>query len=521
MRIEIVGVPKGREDTSPAAMDTPLMVVPVYREEYNRNILPQDSPAFKALEGRVGGVMERAHAEGRFQGEEGQWIEGCGRDAPGPERIRFVGMGKMHNRTGYRNTAGRAVRAAEEHGLSSLTLCLAHLDARKANFWGSGVGYVAVAVAEGLVMAAWRFDEFKSRPVPSREKAPARPVESVKVLVPEDDEQEWRESIREGEVFGQAANLTRTLQARPGNVATPTHLAETAEKIAEEAGLECTIMGPKELEREHMRALLAVARGSREEPRMIVLRHSGGGRYQESLVLVGKGLTFDAGGISIKPAKGMEDMKYDMSGGAAVLGALWGAGRLGLKCNVVGIVPCAENLPGGSALKPGDIVTTRSGMTVEVTNTDAEGRLILADALSYALTTRPRFIVDCATLTGASVVALGHFFSALFANDPELAEDLQRAGGRKDEYCWRMPASDEYLRQLDSDFADIKNAGGRAAGAITAACFLSEFVDGVDWAHLDVAGTAYGKTEKPYLRDGPTGNPCRLLLSWLQHSQPV
>ena len=523
MRIEVVGVPKGPADASPAAMETPLMVAPIY------TLLPVRSrgllglPVVAALDRRAGGVLERALAQEEMdrrglarafardglESKDGEWVEGSGHGGPGPERIRFVSMGQQSNRIAYRNLAGRAVRAAEEHGAASLALCVSH--ARNPE-----PGYVASALAEGLVMAAWRFDEFKSDPVRYRGR-PAPPVESAVVLVPEEDLQEWSESVRRGVVHGQAANLTRTLQARPGNVATPTHLAEEAEKIAREAGLECTILGPEELERERMRALLAVARGSDEEPRMIVLRHSGGDPDDQPLALVGKGLTFDAGGISIKPAKGMEDMKYDMSGGAAVLGAMWGVGRLGLSCNVVGIVPCAENLLGGSATKPGDIVVARSGKSVEVINTDAEGRLILADALDYATETNPKIIVDCATLTGASVVALGHTFSAAMGNDPWIVDQLAGAGDQANEPCWHLPMADEYRSRLDSDCADLKNVGGRAAGAITAACFLSEFVQEIPWVHLDVAGTAYGKTKKPYLRDGPLGNPCRLLLSWLEY----
>ena len=287
-------------------------------------------------------------------------------------------------------------------------------------------------------------------------------------------------------------------------------------RIADAAGLECEILGPAGMEAQRMGALLSVARGSQEEPRLIVLRHHGGEEGAAPLVLVGKGLTFDAGGISLKPARGMEKMKYDMSGGAAVLGAMLAIGRLDLPVNVTGVVPSSENLPSGSATKPGDVISSRAGKSIEVINTDAEGRLILADALHYASEWEPAAIVDCATLTGACVVALGHHRSALLGNDDVLLDELRAAGDRAGEPCWPLPLDAEYRRQLRSDFADLKNVGGRPAGTITAASFLSEFVEDAPWAHLDIAGTAYGKTRKPYLRNGPAGIPCRLLLEWVR-----
>ena len=233
-------------------------------------------------------------------------------------------------------------------------------------------------------------------------------------------------------------------------------------------------------------------------------------------MLVGKGLTFDAGGISIKPAKGMEDMKYDMSGGAAVLGAMLAVGRLGVPANVIGVVPSSENLLNGSATKPGDVVFSRAGKSIEVINTDAEGRLILADALDYAAGWNPAAIVDCATLTGACVIALGHHRSAVLGTDEDLVAEVRSAGDRAGQPCWPLPLDDHYRKQLKSDVADLRNVGGRPAGTITAACFLSEFVGNAPWAHLDIAGTAYGKTKKSYLRDGPNGTPCRLLLEWVR-----
>jgi leucyl aminopeptidase len=249
---------------------------------------------------------------------------------------------------------------------------------------------------------------------------------------------------------------------------------------------------------------------------MIILRYEGGGDGDPPLVLVGKGLTFDAGGISIKPSKGMEEMKYDMSGGAAVLGALRAVAEMGLPVNVVGVVPSSENLVSGSAMKPGDVIRSRSGKTIEVINTDAEGRLILADALAYASGLEPAAVVDCATLTGACVVALGNHASGVMGNDDDLVEELRRAGERSGERCWPLPLWDEYRKQLESPVADLQNVGGREAGAITAGCFLREFVGDARWAHLDIAGTAYGEGKLPYQRKGALGVPTRLLVEWVR-----
>ena len=496
MRLEV-------STTAPAEFATPLMVVGVASDR-----------AFDELDGLdrvVGGVLSRAVAVGDFRGRKGERVTGYGGGGGGPERVVFLGVGDSGSVSAedFRRVGGTAVRVAERHRVESLALCLGHL--------GENVGGRLVqASAEGLVLGSWRFEETGVGPAADAGWHGRPPMEVKAATLVGAPAQEWEEPARIGHAFAEAENLARTLQARPGNVATPTHLAAEAVRIAAEAGLECEILGPAEMEAEGMDALLSVARGSREEPRLIVLRHLGGETGDAPLVLVGKGLTFDAGGISLKPARGMEKMKYDMSGGAAVLGAMLAIGRLGLPVNVTGVVPSSENLPSGTATKPGDVISSRAGRSIEVINTDAEGRLILADALHYASEWGPAAIVDCATLTGACVVALGHHRSALLGNDEGLLGELREAGDRAAEPCWPLPLDAEYRRQLRSDFADLKNVGGRPAGTITAACFLSEFVEGAPWAHLDIAGTAYGKTRKPYLRNGPAGIPCRLLLEWVR-----
>jgi leucyl aminopeptidase len=319
----------------------------------------------------------------------------------------------------------------------------------------------------------------------------------------------------------EGANLARTLQQRPGNVATPEHLAGVALDLADRYGLEVEILGPREMEAEAMGALLSVARGSDQEPRLIVLRHRGEQEDARPLVLVGKGLTFDSGGISIKPAQGMEDMKFDMSGGAAVLGAMMALARLKVPIPVVGVIPASENLINGSANKPGDVVRTRAGKTVEIINTDAEGRLILADALHYAVERfNPAAVVDCATLTGACVIALGNHAAAVLGTDDALIAELREAGDLSGERCWPLPLWKPYAKQLESPVADLKNVGGRPAGAITAAHFLSHFVQDAPWAHLDIAGTAYGEAHEPWHRAGGYGFPTRLLIQWVRGRVP-
>jgi leucyl aminopeptidase len=280
--------------------------------------------------------------------------------------------------------------------------------------------------------------------------------------------------------------------------------------------MKLTVLDRQAMQKEGMHALLAVAAGSEEEPRFIVLEYSGGPTGQAPLVLIGKGVTFDSGGISIKPADRMEDMKFDMSGAAGALGAMQGIAELGLPVNVVALVPSTENLLSGKAVKPGDVIRSHLGKTIEVINTDAEGRLILVDALSYARRFEPAAILDAATLTGAVVVGLGHHAIGLMGNDDDLIDEVRNAGAAAGERCWPLPLWAEYRKQLDSVVADIRNTGGRPAGSITAGWFLREFAGDGPWAHLDIAGTAYSDEPAPYLRKGPTGVPTRLFIEWVR-----
>ncbi|MEX2527200.1 MAG: leucyl aminopeptidase [Gemmatimonadota bacterium] len=471
--------------------------------------------AWKAVDARLNGIPGQARDAGDLTGKDEQqllvWRPSGDADSPeGPQRVLLLGAGdpKEWDMEAARGWAGRAVRVAE--GLSLGKMALVAESPGK-----TSLSEIGQALAEGAALAAWEFRELRT-PEGYRQP-PARLVEEVSIhaTVGKGKGERLEEGVRVGSILAEGENLARTLQARPGNVATPTHLAQVASDLADEVGLEVEIWGPRELKREKMHALLAVAQGSVQEPRFIILRHRGGKKKDAPLVLVGKGLTFDNGGISLKPPAGMEDMKYDMSGGAAVLGAMRIAARLKLPTNVVGLIPSSENLVSGAAMKPGDVIGTRAGLTVEVINTDAEGRLILADALSYGRSLTPAAMVDCATLTGACVVALGNETAAVLGTSPALVKELRAAGDRSGERCWELPLWEVYRKQLDSECADLKNVGGRPAGTITAAHFLRAFVGDVDWAHLDIAGVAYGDSPRPYLRKGAYGLPTRLLAEWL------
>jgi leucyl aminopeptidase len=457
------------------------------------------------LDAALGGVVARALTGGEMRGRKSDEVLLYG-SGEGPKRVLLLGVGKRGDVTPeiVRRMSGRAVRAAERLRVGSLAI------------WIDGLEMIedemrAQAAAEGAALAAWRFRELK-RP---DDEDPPLDVRSVDLIGTGNGDALSRGTIA-GAIVARAENLARTLQSRPGNIATPTHLAEAATRVAGSTNLRVTVFDEARMLAEGMHAILAVSRGSAEEARFIVLEHAGGTPDDPPLVLVGKGLSFDAGGISIKPAPGMENMKFDMSGGAAVIGAMQAVAELGVRANVVGIVPSCENLPSGAALKPGDVIRTLAGKTVEVINTDAEGRLILADALTYAARLEPAAIVDCATLTGGVVFALGNHASAVLGNDQNLVDEVVAAGEATGQRCWQLPLWEEYRRQLDSETADLQNIGGREGSTITASCFLAEFVGDAKWAHLDIAGTAYGEGKLPYQRKGGYGVPTRLLVEWVR-----
>jgi leucyl aminopeptidase len=486
-------------DADPRSVVTPMLAVGVTEGADPASGLLAD------LDATLAGAVRRAFAAGDMRGKSGDETVLYGAE-DGPARVVLLGMGKADkvDAEGVRRFAGRAVRTAERLRLDAVAIALDSVDdlAREA---------VAQAAAEGAGLAAWRFSELKAEDADD----PTVAVRSADLVGSADPDGYSRGSLV-GAAIARGANLARTLQARPGNVATPTHLADEAVRMAGSVGLEATVLDEERMRAEGMLALLSVSRGSEEEARFIILEHRGGAEGDAPLVLVGKGLTFDAGGISLKPASGMEEMKYDMSGGAAVIGAMQAIGELGLRVNVVGLVPSSENLPDGRATKPGDVIGSLAGKTIEVINTDAEGRLILADALTWGSRLNPAAMVDCATLTGSVVIALGHHAAAVLGNDEELVAELRAAGEASGERCWQLPLWDEYRKQLDSPTADLQNVGGRPGGSITAAAFLKEFVGESKWAHLDIAGTAWGEGKLPYQRKGALGFPTRLLVEWVR-----
>ena len=417
-------------------------------------------------------------------------------------RVLLVGLGREREFDDgkYRSAVTKAIAALKQTGVTDAVLCLSAGVKQRDIAWRAA--QAAIAASD----AAYHFDRMKSK----REQA--RGVRHLTLLVGERSELKAGQSgLKQGAAIAHGMSLAKDLGNLPGNVCTPAYLADAARTLARQYKLGVQVLERKDMEKLGMGSLLSVARGSDEPPKLIVLKYEGGPRGQKPYALVGKGVTFDTGGISLKPAPEMDEMKFDMCGAASVLGTLRAVAELKLPINVIGIVPATENMPGGSATKPGDIVTSMSGLTVEILNTDAEGRLILCDALTYAERFEPQAVVDIATLTGACVIALGHVASGLFANDDALAQELLAAGQTTHDRAWHLPLWDDYQDQLKSNFADFANIGGRPAGSVTAACFLARFTKKFKWAHLDIAGVAW----KSGAAKGATGRPVPLLTQYL------
>ena len=419
------------------------------------------------------------------------------------ERLLLIGLGKEKD---FRDKEyGAAIRTAAKAlnttGATDATLYLTQLPVKKRSAaWR--IRQAILAASDAL----YRFDQFKSK------KDDAKPL--TRLIFAADEkirETQALQALTQGQAIAEGVALARTLGNLPGNVCTPTYLAETALQLAQDYSLDCQVLERAEMEALGMHSLLSVAKGSHQPPKLIVVHYRGGKPGDKPTVLIGKGVTFDSGGISLKPGEGMDEMKFDMCGAASVLGTLKATAAMQLPINLTVIVPTVENMPGGAASKPGDIVTSLSGQTIEILNTDAEGRLILCDALTYAERFNPQTVVDVATLTGACVIALGHVTTGLFANDEDLAEELLDAGTAAFDRAWQLPLWDDYQEQLKSNFADMANIGGRPAGSITAACFLSRFAKKFSWAHLDIAGTAW----KSGAEKGASGRPVPLLTHFL------
>jgi leucyl aminopeptidase len=422
------------------------------------------------------------------------------RDLPGvaAERVLLVGMGerKEFSENAFRDSVRGAASALKD------------LDAKDAAFFlvdtkvnSRSVSWNVRQAVLGMREALYRFDLLKTQ------KKPDGPALSH-VTLPVDPNAQLEQALTEAQATADGAELARTLGNLPSNICTPSYLAEEAKKLARQFKLQIEVLERRDMERLGMGAFLAVTNASHQPPKLIVLRYSGAAKGKKPLALVGKGITFDTGGISLKPAGEMDEMKFDMSGAGSVLGTIRALAGMQAPVNIVGVIPTCENMPGGHATKPGDVVTTLSGQTVEILNTDAEGRLILCDALTYASRFEPEVIVDVATLTGACVIALGHVATGLFANDDKLAEEIREAADDAWDRVWQMPLWEDYQEQLRSNFADFANIGGRPGGSITAACFLARFTREMRWAHLDIAGTAW----KSGREKGSTARPVPLLV---------
>ncbi|PLX84893.1 MAG: leucyl aminopeptidase [Desulfuromonas sp.] len=487
----------------PLKQKTPCLVLAVYEGKLATSLL-------KDLDRALGGALGRAGRAGEFAGKHRQTLMLHGGPALAAERVLLVGLGKEKG-SGFehlRQAAGTAGTFLQERKITGLSVGLESFAVR-----GDSPERRAQAVTEGLLLGTYRFDRYR------KEKAEELPPSLKQINLLTGDQAQARESrkgVENAQAICRGVALARDLVNEPGNVKAPEYLAQCARDLAREAGLGCTVLGPREVEEEGFGAMLGVAQGSVREPRLIVLEYRGGNGDASPIALVGKGVTFDAGGISLKPAEKMDEMKMDMAGAAAVLGTLLAASLLKLPVNLVGIVPAVENMPSGSAIRPGDILTSLSGRTIEVLNTDAEGRLILADALTYAKRFNPRVVIDLATLTGACIIALGHHATAVLGNHKGLVRQLVRAGGECGERLWELPLWDDYAAQLKSEVADVKNIGGRPAGTITAAAFLQKFASDFTWAHLDIAGTAWEEKGRAYIPRGGTGVGVRLLLEYLK-----
>ncbi len=480
--------------SAPAGFATPLLAVAV-----PQGPLPA---SLTALDQSAGGALSRLYASGDFAGknDEAVMVHPGGPAA----RVLMLGLGKTSDVSArrLRKAAATAAKRARVLGTGSAAF---HLAAEAMGIVGAA--FAGQVIAEGLGFGAWYFGEMKRPP-----EDPKAPLETVQILAPAETGA-VEQGHRLGSAIAAGQTLTRGLQMLPGNVCTPTYLGRQAEELGKRHGMTVTVMDLAAIRKEGMGGLLCVAQGSLEEPRFIILEYQGGSGAP--VVLVGKGVTFDSGGISIKPAQNMEEMKFDMSGAAAVLGTFEMLGRIKPKLNVIGLIPSTENLPSGTAIKPGDVVKSHFGKTIEIINTDAEGRLILCDALSWARRYQPACVLDAATLTGAVVIALGHTASGVLGTDDALIAEVQAAGERSGERVWPLPLWDDYRELIKSDIADVKNSGGRPAGTITGAWFLKEFVEGFPWVHLDIAGTAYTEREDASMVKGPTGVMVRLWSEFL------
>jgi leucyl aminopeptidase len=483
--------------------DVQALAVAVFKDE------KADEGVLHELDAAAGGLIKSVIDSEELKGKEGETVYlhlGEARDGMKARRLLLVGVGERNayglaQVSQFAGTVARVLRARNAKTVGLVARASEGKDERAAS-----------AAVEGTLIGLFEPDKYRTS------EKEERTIDRLVVVAEGADGEALKRGAERGRVVGESVNFTRDLANEPGAYMTPTIMAQRAQQIGDEFGLEVDVLDRARMEQLGMGSLLSVARGSEEPPALIVLKYTpeagDAGAHDGLLALVGKGVTFDSGGISIKPGENMELMKYDMTGGATVMGAMRAIAQLKPSMSVLGVVPATENLPSGKATKPGDVVRAMSGKTIEIINTDAEGRLILADAIAYARKLGATRVVDLATLTGAVSIALGDVNTAVLGTDQELINELIESGGEVGEKIWQLPLDKEYTRQIKSDIADIKNVGGRKAGTITAAAFLKEFADGLSWAHLDIAGTAWGDDAKPYRAKGPTGICVRMLINY-------
>ncbi|WP_041523421.1 leucyl aminopeptidase [Gilvimarinus agarilyticus] len=480
---------------------SPLLVVGVFSDT---TLTPAAHLIDQAGKGQLKSLLTRE----KFTGAKGSSLmlhHNVGQTA---ERLLLVGLGKA-DKSGVPPEVISAALNAIQNVAKSASYKSLSIDVTGVAVSGKPSSWLASHIAQTLTTELWQFDQLKSQ------KAPKLNINKI-VVNADGTSAAIKAALVQGQATGDGMNYARELGNLPGNVCTPSYLASQARALGRgQPKLSVSVLNEKQMQAEGMGSLLSVSAGSDEPAKLIVMEYRGAAKTKAPEVLVGKGITFDTGGISLKPGAGMDEMKFDMCGAASVFGTMKTLLALQPKINVVAIVAAAENMPSGGATKPGDIVTSMSGQTIEVLNTDAEGRLVLCDALTYAQRFKPNSIVDIATLTGACVIALGSHAHGLYSNDQQFADQLLAAGIEAGDRAWQMPLWDEYQKQLDSNFADIANIGGREAGSVTAACFLSRFTKGMRWAHLDIAGTAW----KSGGAKGATGRPVPLLVQHILNSK--
>jgi leucyl aminopeptidase len=486
--------------------DAEALAVAVFKDE------KADEGFLKELDAATGGVIKSVIEADELKGKEGEtvYVHLSGDNGIKARRLLLIGVGERENfgTAQVSQLGGAAVRFLRGKNVKTVALM--------PRSEGDAESVVASAV-EGAIMGLFETDKYRT--VEKEE----RQIEKFVVMIEGADADALQRGAERGRFIGESVNFTRDMANEPGGYMTPTDMAESAAKVAREFGLEIDVLDEARMEQEGMGALLGVSRGSDEPAKMIILKYTpadadGQESSDDLLAFVGKGITFDSGGISLKPGENMELMKYDMTGGATVIGAMRAIAQLKPSIPVLGVAACSENLPSGKATKPGDILTAMTGKTIEVINTDAEGRLVLADAIAYARKLGAKRVIDMATLTGAVSIALGDVHTAILGTDQALIDEVIAAGKEVGEKFWQLPLDKDYTKQIKSDIADIKNVGGRKAGTITAAAFLKEFAEGLSWCHLDIAGTAWGDDAKPYRSKGPTGIAVRTLINIVERA---